>query len=259
MIKALVSIDPDLPSSIALRYACQLGEVTEIEIQTIHIHEPHAAGIGAGWARRTWEKELQESGKKEISQLLTAEKGFCPVLRDPIIFTGDRETGIIAELEKGNYNLFVEGAPTDLTAKALAKRLNGHFYQHLTKPVLFARNLFPLERVFLVIEDGDDYARPFAALAQLFEKVKLEFDVFFLSERGEESTGKEEAEAAKEVESRGWKIRKTHRFTEGSGDAMPNVDECGLIAVYAERPFKGKSQLTEFLARSSCPILFLWG
>ena len=52
---------------------------------------PHESVMGAGWASRTWEKEMVQQGKAEISELITAEKDFCPVLREPRVIYGDRE------------------------------------------------------------------------------------------------------------------------------------------------------------------------
>ncbi len=67
MIKALVSVEVDLASSIAIRFACQLGELTDIEILPVYVKEspPYEAVRGAGWVSRTWQKEMVHKGNQK--------------------------------------------------------------------------------------------------------------------------------------------------------------------------------------------------
>ncbi len=83
VIKTLVSIELDLVSSLAIRFACQLGSLMDAEIHPVYVKEssPHDSVWGAGWASRTWEKEMVQQGKAEIAELITAEMDFCPVLK----------------------------------------------------------------------------------------------------------------------------------------------------------------------------------
>lgn len=263
MIKALVSIDADLPSSIALRYTCQLAKLKDVEIQTIHIHAPEAAGasIGTGWARRTYEKELIEDSRREISQLLIAESGFCPVLKPPLILSGDREKEILEEVRKGGYHLFVEGSPVQTGSKGLSKHLRSHLYQHLPVPALLVQNLFPLRRVILAVAGGKDLPALFKAFGTIFEGVELELDLLQLGS-GQGTEGDElEASARKMAADYGYTILKVYPFADSVEKLARQVEECSLMATLVARQGLGKVQqntLLELLGRLACPALFCW-
>ena len=53
MIKTLVAIEVDLASSMAIRYACQLGNLVDMELYPVYVKEPpsggahHRSGLGA--------------------------------------------------------------------------------------------------------------------------------------------------------------------------------------------------------------------
>ena len=67
MIKTIVSLDTNLASSIALRYACRLANLIETELHTIHVKEPDSEGSspGSGWVRKTWEDAMLTSEQAE--------------------------------------------------------------------------------------------------------------------------------------------------------------------------------------------------
>jgi hypothetical protein len=62
MVKTLVAIEVDLASSFAIRYACQLGNLIQMEIHPIYVKfpSPEAPMTGVGWVRHTWEREVVE-------------------------------------------------------------------------------------------------------------------------------------------------------------------------------------------------------
>ena len=68
MIRALIFVDNRLASSIALRYACRLANVSGMDLQTIYIEEPEHEDRppGTGWVKSTWEKGLLVSAGAEI-------------------------------------------------------------------------------------------------------------------------------------------------------------------------------------------------
>jgi len=266
MVKALVSIDADLASSIALRYTCQLAKAVEVEIQTIHVHEPETAGaggavMGAGWARHTYEKELLEEAKKGISQLLTAESGSCPVLNKPIIVSGDREKEILDRVRKGGYDLFVEGHSLQSTGRTLGKHLKSHLYQYLSVPALLVQNLLPLKNLFLLVDSEIDCSSLFGAVAALFKGMNIEVDVLVLSTGKDPGSNSIEALAKRVGENYGWRIRNIRTMPETPGVMAEEVEDCGMVATLFERHHKGKTYsgpLVEFLEQISCPILFYW-
>ena len=75
MLKTLVAIEVDLASSMAIRYACQLGNLVDVELYPVYVKEPSSEvpTTGVGWVRRTWERELVATGKEEIQEMLAAE------------------------------------------------------------------------------------------------------------------------------------------------------------------------------------------
>ena len=111
MIKTLVSIEVDLASSLAIRFACQLGGSIDMEIHPIYVKESLSpdSSRGAGWASRTWEREMVEKGKEEISKMIAPEMDFCPKLYDPSVIYGDRHSEVSRVAQEGGFDLYVEG------------------------------------------------------------------------------------------------------------------------------------------------------
>ena len=97
MVKTLVAIEVDLASSFAIRYACQLGNLIQMEIHPIYVKfpSPEVPMTGVGWVRHTWEREVVESGKTEIQEVLASESDSCPVLQEPRVIYGDREIELL--------------------------------------------------------------------------------------------------------------------------------------------------------------------
>ena len=260
MIKTLVSIDPDLASSIALRYACQLATITDVDIQTIHIHGPSSTGLamGSGWARRTWEKEMVAEGKKEISSLLVAESSCSRALKEPLVKPGDHDTEILKELEQGRYDLYVEGGPAPFTPKTLARRLESRVYQHASCPVLQVPNLLPLSDALCIIRDDPGCRCAFKSLQRLFPGGRLQVDISLSSLRQTGDAALQEEGVRRVASEFGWTIRSTREF-HGSTEAL--VDEMigyGLIVVAMDRPIKSRGPLVELLGELSLPTLYCW-
>jgi hypothetical protein len=260
MIKMLVSIDADLASSIALRYTCQIAKVTEVDIQTIHVHEPGARGLtmGSGWARRTWEKEVVAEGKKEISSLLVAESSSCPILKEPLVLSGDRDKEILQELESGRYDVYVEGTPAPLTSKSLARRMESRVYQNAASPVLLVPNLLPVNEVLCVVRDDQGCRCIFATLQKLLSGTELKVDISISSLRDEHSTSFQENDARKMAEEYGWTVRDTREFLGETESLVHEMKNYGLIVVAMDRPIKTRNPLVELLGQLSLPTLFCW-
>ncbi len=169
MIRTLVSIEVDLVSSMAIRYACQLGNLIPMELQPVYVkgypfEEPVT---GLGWVRHTWEKELVKEGKEEISEMIVAEMDTCPVLQEPRIIIGDREKELTHLMETEPFDLYVEGAPYPFTTATVVKRLHLKFYRHLTCPFVWLRTLRPLNKVLVLCLEPSGTA----ALGQALEKL----------------------------------------------------------------------------------------
>ncbi len=155
MIKTLVSVEVDLTSSLALRFACQIGSVMDMDIQPVYVKEssPHESVMGAGWASRTWEKEMVEQGKSEISAFIDVEREFCPVLREPMVIYGDREAELLNLSQTEKFDLYVEGAHFPWTINDIYKRLHTKTCQRMASPMILVRTLRKINQVQLLCLD----------------------------------------------------------------------------------------------------------
>ncbi len=154
MIKTLVSIEVDLASSLAIRFACQLGGLIRMEIHPVYVKEFPSEGslIGAGWASRTLEREMIREGKDEISEMITAEMDFCPELNEPRVIYGDREAELLKILQIEDFSLYVEGSGSHFSwnAATIYKHLHSKFYKKLTFPVVWVRALRKINQVLIL-------------------------------------------------------------------------------------------------------------
>ena len=72
MMNVLLSLNTDLGSSIAVRYANELTARSPMIVQYIHVVDPsrNSGTSGSGWVRHTYEKVLLESGEDEVRRFL---------------------------------------------------------------------------------------------------------------------------------------------------------------------------------------------
>ncbi len=169
MIKTLVSIEMDLASSLAIRFACQLGGAIDMEIHPVYVKEPLSpdSSRGAGWASRTWEREIVETGKEEISKMIAPEMDFCPKLYDPSVIYGDRHSEVGRIVQEGLFDLYIEGADFTWSHAELYKLAHTKFYQRLTCPIILVQSLRKIKKVLILCADiaGTDI------LTKTFEKI----------------------------------------------------------------------------------------
>lgn len=269
MTKALVSLDADLASSIALRYAAQLAKLTGMDLETIHVVEPDREGHtpGAGWVRRTWEKGLLETHQGEIRRLINAEKASCPSLAPPKMFVGDREEEILGELQRGSYDLFVEGALYTFTAGNFYKKIRSRLYRYAPCPALLVKNLVNLQRVVIVMTGNENVRGLISSFLRIFQGGKVELDLLSCEfekrvepivreERKNSDAGLQSAE--KILAERGWKPRE-RRVVQGTPEKVGHLlKDYGLTVSSIHREGGKKSDLLELLSRSPSPILLCW-
>ena len=268
MIKVLVAVDSDLASSIALRYGCQLANLMEVELQTIHVKEPGLEGpaTGAGWARRTWEKELLQKGKDEIAQLLKAESSFCPVLSKPLIVIGDREEEILHELQRGAYDLFVEGIPSVSSSSKLYQKIHSSLYQHMGCPFILVKNLLPLQKVLLLLSDEADPRHLISTFLRIFRGAKIGVDLLSYKFQqtglsfspGEEEKDRRIKDAGRLLASEGWTSDQSRVAQGPPAGLAEHLQEYGLVLAAIDRSFSKKSQLLALLDYVSSPVLVCW-
>lgn len=168
MLNLLVTIDHSLESSFALRTACMFG--TDVNIQPIHVFDRPGRDIafGAGWARKSWERETSRQAEETIEDLVSAEKSQCPCIHDPLVLTGDPIQEPADRFWSSQFDLLVVGAPfRGLGPLALVR----HFNQVTRKagrslPLMVVHHLKPINKI-VALTDGSELAEN--ALGLLFK------------------------------------------------------------------------------------------
>jgi len=183
MIKALLSLDENLASSIALRYAChQANLIPAMQLQAIHVEEPdnnkkHSAG--SGWVRRTWEKGLEAAGADEVHRLLKTENVSCPFIGPPKVFVGDRHNEILEELVVGGYDIYMEGDLNTSVVGNFNNLISSNLYRKSPCPVMIVKNLVTSNRVGLLCGDGVDHRKLITGFLRVFKESGLEIDLLY--------------------------------------------------------------------------------
>lgn len=263
MIKVLVPVEADLASSIALRYACQLAELIEVEILTINIRESSSEEypVGTGWVRHTWEKTMLREAEDDISQLIRAERAHCPTLGEPMIMLGDRDDEILKKLLSGSYDLFLEGTIPTFSSSYFTKRLQSHLYQSMRCPFIMVKNLMPLKRALLILSDGVDLRRLIQTFTDTFKKAPLPIDLFYLKFQEEKNgdQAKKSLKAAMDLlDEQGWVAEKSEVIYGQPQELAKRLEDYGLLATVLPRSLKKISPLQEFLVATLAPIFLFW-
>ncbi len=241
MIKTLVSIEVDLISSLALRFACQLGGLMDMEIQPIYVKESttHESSWGAGWASRTWEKEMVAQGQAEIAELITAEMDFCPVLREPRVIYGDKDGELLKITQSEKYDLFVEGAHFTWSAADLHKKFQTKLYRKNPSAVVLVKSLRKISEVLVLCLDVEGTR----ALTQIFQTIWKGVPVPLRLCFSKKTSGRE-AEALRDEITRSAKILQDMKCTVHLCDDLPELSkdsaedflkESSLVAIAIDR------------------------
>ena len=269
MIKALVSLNADLASSIALRYACQLANIIEMDLKTMHVEDAVQKGSppGSGWVRRTWENAMLKSGEVEIGQLIQAERLSYPALRAPKMVVGDREDEILHETQKESYDLFIEGALHTFTAANFYNKIRSKLYRHTPCPVIMVKNLVSLEKIVIVFNEEAEFKRLVATFLKIFKKATIGLDLMYyqFTESEEEPLQDSNEDADRILHNARQILMEAGRQTgeirsfRGLPEKLSELlRDYGLVISPFRRTLSKKGLLLEFLSRIPSPILLCW-
>jgi hypothetical protein len=263
VIKTLVSVDVDLVSSLALRFACQLGGLLPLEVQPMYVKEVSSPEtvMHVGWASRTWEREMVQEGKEEISELISAEQDYCPVLKEPKVAYGDRETELLKVIQSDGFGLYVEGGHTPWNAAALHKQLHSKLHQRLQCPVVIVRALRKLEEVLVLCLDPEGTT----ALARLFGRLWDKCPVPVVLAVPEADVQADRAgerreqliEALHSWDNVGVPVKVKQDFPSiHSGHAEETIKDYGLVAIATKKEIGKDSPALQWLSlvRTSCLV-----
>lgn len=268
MIKTLVYLDADLASSIALRYACQLANIIEMDLHTMHVEEADRQGSppGSGWVRRTWETALLKSGEAEISQLVQAERLSYPALRAPKMVVGDREDEVLHEIQKESYDLFIEGALHTFTTTNFFNKIRSKLYRHMPSPVIMVKNLVKLEKMVLVFSEEVEFKRLAEKFSKIFKTASIALDLMHYQFKASAAASPDTDEnvdailhsSSEILMEAGWRAEQTRSF-QGSPEEMGELlRDYGLVISPFRRTLTKNSLLLELLSRIPSPILLCW-
>ncbi len=155
MARALLYLDENLASSIALRYIDYLSTMIELETFIIHVVEPDEnEQAGTGWVRRTWEAGMTESGKSTISRLLKTEKIKYLFAVPPKIKIGKKDDEILEELKIPKYDFFVEGQLPTSRSDDFHELLQSDLYNGAPCSIMCVKNLSVSKTVGVLLGNG---------------------------------------------------------------------------------------------------------
>jgi len=264
MIKALVSVYPDLASVIAMNYACRLSTMFAIEIQPIFVKEPEQGdkAPAVGWVRETWENGLLDVEHQAINKLIESERSEYARLASLQVIRGQRDDVILDNLYEGGYDLFVEGSISRFEKSELLQRTRSRLYRNLPCPVLIARNLIDFNRILIIIGDSHPSHKLLLFLVKLFRDISLRFDLFYcrMLDSGPlepiHSSKELFAEADEILRDNGWEPEKKIALQGTPQDLAAQIGEYSMSAASLPRQAGRNSGLIEFLSDTPSPILF---
>jgi len=261
MIKTLVAIEVDLASSMAIRYACQLGNLINMEIYPVYVKEPppEVPTTGVGWVRRTWEREIVAAGKEEIQEMLASEMDACPMLQEPRVIYGDREYELLKIMEHEPFDLYVEGAPYPFTPANIHQRLQHKFYQNLRTPLIWLRLVRKINQVLAVCQDPEAGKVLLPAVRKLWAgcPTPVQLGVPPPAGYGEELR-REVAAAREQLEAAGCQVTVKEIPAMAAGGSAPEITkEYGLVAVSLERDLKKDGPQLQWLSQVKAPLMLV--
>jgi hypothetical protein len=269
MIRTLVSVNKDLASSVALRYACNMARAFDIAFQAIHVQDPGPDYNlpGTGWVRRTWESALGESGKTEIEQLFSSENVDYPLLGRPKIQIGEQEDQILLELHRERYDLFMTGALSTFKASDLHKMLRSKLFRNMPSPAaVLVKNLVSLDSMVLVVEYNDTQLKSIPVFSNLFRQSSLGFNlIVWQPDRNNDPAAESGSDADLKIEpitellgKSGCTPEKAEFIKCKPAGLAASLKKFGLVAAGIDRAAGKKDPVLELLARTESPVMLLW-
>jgi hypothetical protein len=260
MIKTLVAIEVDLASSMAIRYACQLGNMMNMELHPVYVKAPppEEPTVGTGWVRRTWEREMVAAGKEEIQEMLASEADTCPTLQEPRVIYGDRDYELLKVVEHEPYGLYVEGAPYPFTPVNIQRRLHSKFYQRLNAPLIWLRVLKKLDQALLVCPDPAATRAVVAAFHKIWEGCPTPVKLAVVSGGSSEALTQAVEQGRDQLTAGGCSAAVLEvAAAEGWGPAPEATRDFGLVAVALEKGIKKESPKLQWLSQIKAPLLLV--
>ncbi len=263
MLKTLVAIEVDLASSMAIRYACDLGNLIPMELYPVYVKAPppEVPATGTGWVRHTWEREVVEMGTEEIQEMLSSEQDTCPMLQPPRVIYGDRDYELARIEGQEKFNLYVEGAPYPFNSITIQRRLLAKFYQKLACPLIWLRVLRKIHQVLVVCPDLAGGRAVLPAISNLWGGCSIPVHLALppQEEHGDPAALWEEArKSLADLEAAGC-TAETKEVADWSagGPELAMLKDYGLVAVALERTVKKDNVRLNWLTQVKNPLMLV--
>ncbi len=154
MAKALLYLDENLASSIALKYVDYLSSIIELNTSIIHVVDISNAQPQKGNSRKLDEVEMIKEGEATISRLLKTEKVKYGFNGQPKIKLGNKTKEVLQELQNGSYDLFIEGHLPLSEKENFAQVVSTELYQKCPCSILYVKNL-SISNIIAVLLSSD--------------------------------------------------------------------------------------------------------
>lgn len=270
MIRTLITLDKDLASSIALRYACNAARNFDMALSALHVEDPGPKGRlpGTGWVQKSWETALEEDGMQKIKALIDMENIKFPAMGLPKVRIGDKTEETLLEAHTGNYDIFVEGLLATESADDFYLAVNSQLLRKMPLPSILVKNLLPLESMTLVLTREHDLGVLMPVLSYFITQSGLPLEVFIWYPN---HTGALEFTDAKEIEDAFFtQLEEGLKSTDCSYSSIQSVTgpaarlaeefgPRGLVASVIGRKDPTEAQpCMSLLARMESPVMAFW-
>lgn len=262
MIKALLSLEENLASCIALRYTSHLNNMLDMVVQTVHVEKSSQKQNPDGTrpVRHALENGLEETGHKTVERLLKTEKVTCTFIEPHKVFIGNPDTEILDELQTGGYDLFLEGNLNTSNVEIFYKRITSRLFSKLMCPVIIVKNLTDRRNAVLLCGEGVDQGKLITQFCKILGKALLDIEllhytatdndeVVFLGKNNSRSFLQE----AEELLNAHGRIPKRSRVVTGTPDQVSEyLSNYGLVVSAFPT---GRSPRMELLAYAPSPLM----
>ncbi len=261
MQDALMALQTDLASRIAIRYACRLEKLARFNMQAIHIPDLDEKGRspGSGWVHQTWENAIVQQAREDIAGLLQKEL-FYYSIGAPKIVSGERDQVILEEMHQKRYDFFIEGFLHSFEPDGFFQKLDSDLYKNIPCPILMVKNLVDMNRGVQIFGTPDTVLSAVSWFFKLWSKLPIQPEILvchFEPSMEKPVFLENDSHLISVIEERFLKYGKKHagiRTVRGaSNNLVPFVRDHALLV---SPLLASDSQIAHMLAMSPCPILF---
>ena len=261
MQDALMALEIDLASSIAVRYTRRLEKLIRFKTQVIHIpdmdegrHSP-----GSGWVHQTWENAIIQKAQEDITRMFEKEH-FSYNAWSPKIVPGEKDQVILEEMRQKRYDFFIEGLLHSFEPDRFFQKLDSDLYRNISCPVLLVKNLVDLDRGIQIVGTPNTISLVLSWFLMTWNELSVEPDILichFETSLEKPTISENDTVLVSDIEEIFLKYGKkpaSIKTTKGSPEKLISfVRDHALLVSPLPR---SESQIAQMLAMSPCPILF---